>query len=194
MRPPLDPRQKEGASFRFLPEAENSISASSFFLFRRKPASLGFPAGVRGGRQAAPRKAQPTHAGTVASDQFDCQAAGESNGGPQAPASTMQIARSAYPFWGSARGLCPPRVQSSAACACPASAVFCQRQNTRRKWGIETPSPLTVFFGTFFVRTKKVHIHPAGGRVSWRRCPGPCLRPRSCFCGVPRPQPPSGAS
>ena len=127
MRSPLDPRQKEGASFRFLPEAENSISASSFFLFRRKPASLGFPAGVRGGRQAAPRKAQPTHAGTVASDQFDCQAAGESNGGPQGPSWSLG--------WGFQRGR-----------------------------GIETPSPLTAFFGTFFVRTKKVR-QPSGGEA-----------------------------
>ena len=98
----------------------------------------------------------------MASGRFDLQAAGESNGGPQGPASAMQTARSAYPFGGSARGLCPPRVQSSAVGACKASAVFCQRQNTRRKWGIETPSPLTAFFGTFFVRTKKVHIPPPG--------------------------------
>ena len=41
-RPNPPPRQKKLTPFRFRPKAENSISASSFFLIRRKPAPLGF--------------------------------------------------------------------------------------------------------------------------------------------------------
>ena len=43
-RPNPPPRQKKLTPFRFRPEAENSISVPSFFLIRRKPALLGFPA------------------------------------------------------------------------------------------------------------------------------------------------------
>ncbi len=30
--------------------------------------------------------------------------------------------------------------------------------------------------------------------ISWKRCPGPYRRPRSCSCAAPRPRSPSGAS
>ena len=50
--------------------------------------------------------------------------------------------------------------------------------------------------GTAFSTVPGVLLLGAGtplGAISWKRCPGPCRRPRSCCGAAPRPRSPSGA-